>query len=243
MDGPSFKERRKQLDERHPSSAFRYIPKNLAVFGQDGISVTIGCSRKPPRPPEDSPGPATYELACHTFDIDIPHQIQKRPETDYRTLSPGVTFNNLDPFVAPLISRRNPERPAPHLCERRYFTINDTPAPSYFRPTEQQIRPLTIGPPYHRDPPNSVPGPGAYPMPDPGASAIGFTIPRDRGRDTWQGPRDSPPPGEYEVGPVLPKPKRWAGKLRVPSRSRRRTSLNDEIRHMELDRGARTPTH
>jgi hypothetical protein len=91
---------------------------------------------------------------------------------------------------------------------------------------------MTIGAPYHRDPPNPVPGPGAYPLPDPGAGAIGFTIPRWKERELWKRPDDAPPPGEYEVVPVLPKPKRWAGKLRVPSRARHRMSLQEEMKHM-----------
>jgi hypothetical protein len=79
-----------------------------------------------------------------------------------------------------------------------------------------------------------APGPGKYEDVETGrAQTPAFSLPRSKRREIWQKPPEVPAPGEYEVLPVLPKPKRWAVRLRVPSGvNRKRTLLADQIREL-----------
>lgn len=223
----TLKEKKRYLDEKHPIRNFRYVPKNPYIFGQDGKSITIGCSRKPPPPPEPVPGPGTYEIGGNTFHIDIPHTIQKRKETDYTTISSKIGFLQLEPFTRPVTSI--------HLRkDEDLFYINDSPGPNYFPKQEFSSTAPKIGikTPYkHYD--ENIPGPGLY---SPSVEftrpkTASFTLSKAKQRDVWGQQPKTPGPGQYDIIPNLSKPKRWAGKLRVPSKTDfTRMSLQDEIK-------------
>lgn len=222
-----FNERRRQLDEKYPQKSFRYVPKNLTVFGQDGKAVTIGVSRKPPPPPEDTPGPGAYDFDPKTLFIELPHIIQNRPETDYSTLTSKCDYPELTPFV----------RPNTTIHQRdniRFFSLNDAPAPQYVPPSlmnkSVMIRPRITQRSY-----DCSPGPGYYtPTDSTRPRSAAFTVSRTKERELWEKPVDAPGPGQYEVLPKLSKPKRWAQKLRTPVSKHRpsRMTLEEEISTM-----------
>jgi hypothetical protein len=212
------------LDEKYPLHNFRYVPKNIAVFGQTAPAITIGISRPPPPPPEDFPSPDAYNVDPKTLYIDIPHLIQNRQETDYSTLTSGVDFLDLVPFT----------RPQTNIGGRdnfRFFAINDAPAPSFFPETTWALKPITIGGRITTTVnATDSPGPGQYEALGSRPDTAGFTIPRNPKRELWDPPAETPNPGLYNVLPQLSKPKRWAGKLRVPVPAGRvRRSLDDAI--------------
>jgi hypothetical protein len=226
MRRSGFASLRRQLDEKHPPHSFRYVPKNIAVFGQTGKTVTIGCSRKPPPPPEEFPGPGAYQVDPKTLYVDLPHLIQNRPESDYRTLTSDVDFLALTPFT----------RPSTHIGNRdnvRFFSVNDAPPPTYVVDTRESLAPLTIGQRFVRQDVSDAPGPGEYPVSDTRPGTAGFTIPHNPKRELWNPPPITPDPGEYNILPPLSKPKRWAEKLRTPCHpTNARKSLRDEIQAM-----------
>lgn len=223
----TLREKKRYLDEKHPIRNFRYVPKNPYVFGQNAKSITIGCSRKPPPPPDPVPGPGAYEIDSKTFHIDIPHTIQKRKETDYTSISSKIEFLQPEPFTRPVTSihKRNDDK---------LFYINDSPGPNYFpkhefSSTAPKIGVRTIYKQYD----DAIPGPGLYsPSVDftrPKTAA--YTLSKAKKEEVWGPPSKTPGPGQYDIIPNLSKPKRWAGKLRVPSKNEfPRMSLQEEIK-------------
>ncbi|OHT12771.1 hypothetical protein TRFO_17323 [Tritrichomonas foetus] len=223
----TFKEKKRYLEERHPTRNFRYVPKNLAVFGQDGKAITIGCSRKPPPPPEEVPGPGAYEIDPKTLHLDIPHTIQKRPETDYSTMTSEFEFLPLEPFTRPKTTIHNRDN-------IRFFTVNDVPPPTYLPPSPTPCSPTIGNRVVFRNIDEENPGPGQYsPIDCNRPKSAVFTIPKTPERDVWSLNLEAPGPGQYNTTPQLKKPKRWAGKLRVqPKNAIQRKSLKDEIKSM-----------
>jgi hypothetical protein len=222
-----IKERRRQLDERHPPRSFCYTPKNLSVFGQDGVAITIGPRAKIP-PAEELPGPGSYNPKSSSLELDIPHRIPNRPESSYFSLSSGVDFMGLRPFTRPMTRIGNRDG-----C--LFYTPTEGPAP-FFCPTPERPPAITIGPRFESTYETDVPGPGEYNDFD-GVrpQSASFSMPRSAPRELWPKPPEAPGPGQYNVIPVLAKPKRWAGKLRVPADLPQRRSLAEEI--LALQRG------
>lgn len=223
----SLKEKKRYFDEKHPIRYFRYTPKNPYIFGQDAKSITIGCSRKPPPPPEEVPGPGTYEIGGKSFQIDIPHTIQNRQETDYTSISSKIGFLQLEPFTRPATSiyRRD---------DKSLFYINDAPGPNYLPESDLTSTGPKIGNKInYKEFDCTIPGPGLYSpsveLTRPKTAA--YTLSKSKQREVWGQIPKTPGPGEYNVIPNLSKPKRWAGKLRVPSKNENpRMSLQDEIK-------------
>jgi hypothetical protein len=223
-----FRERRRVLDERHPPRAFRYTPKNLSVFGQDALAITIGPRLKYPTMTDDPPGPGAYDPVSETLDLDIPHRIPNRPETTYATLSSEVDFMGLRPFTRP-VTRIG------YRGSLDFYVPTEGGAPT-FCPTFATSGGVTIGVRAEQSDETDPPGPGEYNDFDgvrPKTAA--FSMPKSVSREIWPKPPEAPGPGQYDVVPVLSKPKRWAGKLRVPTDAPTRKSLAEEI--MEMQKG------
>lgn len=223
----SLKEKKRYFDEKYPIRNFRYVPKNPYIFGQDAKSITIGCSRKPPPPPEKIPGPGAYEIGGKSLQIDIPHTIQKRQETDYTSISSKIGFLPPEPFTRPATSI--------HGCgEYHNWCINDSPGPNYFPKSEFSHTAPKIGVrTFYKEYDDCIPGPGQYKpsieFTRPRSAA--FTVSKAENREVWGQISKNPGPGQYDIIPTLSKPKRWAGKLRVPPKNESpRMSLRDEIK-------------
>ena len=226
----SLKEKRKKLDNKHPHRVFRYMPKNLSIFGQDGKRITIGCSRRPLHEHiNDSPGPGSYTVKPSTFVIDMPHTIQRRPETSYETMTSDIDFLDLQNFTGPKISIGD-------VGNVKFFKPDDNPPPEYL-PTTPKIKSMTIGPkiPFKFGD-DTIPGPGEYNPNEvnrPKSAAFSFTKSSERNVWAQNDMLYNPGPGQYNVIPELKKPKRWAEKLQVhPKIKIQRLSLKEEIRSM-----------
>jgi hypothetical protein len=226
----SLKERKRVFDERHPTHSFRYVPKNLSVFGQEALSITIGCSRKPPPPPEDFPGPGTYEIKPKTLYVDIPHRISTRPETSYATISSGIDFPPLPPFG----------RPQTRIANRSslyYFDPTDGASPAFCPKDHRRL--VTISAKVPTSDETAAPGPGKYPIVEAVPAQVpAYSVPKSKRREIWAKPPDAPPPGSYEVIPALPKPKRWASRYRVEVPVKKRISLAEQIKALTSATGS-----
>jgi hypothetical protein len=221
VEALSLQERRRAFDERHPPHSLRHLPKNLSVFGQDGLSVTIGCSRKTPPPPDDFPGPGTYEIKPKTLYVNMPHQIRNRAEVSYATISSSIDYPPLPQFG-------RPQTQIATRSECYFFNPTEGPSPSFC--PKNYCRPLTISSKAQISDETEAPGPGKYVIGEGvAAHAPAYSVPKSKRREIWAKPPDAPPPGQYEVLPALPKPKRWAAKLRVDMPLKKRTSLAEQI--------------
>lgn len=221
----SLKEKRKYLDEKHPHRHFRYSPKNLSVFGQDGKSITIGCSRNNSDIIEYASEPASFNVSGSLY-RKIPHTIQNRQETDYSTISSKVDYISLTPFTRPKTSI--------HLRTETINHASDTPGPSYFPTSATPRSSPKIGLKLnYKFCDETIPGPGQY---SPSVSltrpkSAAYTIAKSTEDVPWADLSNTLGPGEYNISQYLSKPKRWAQKLQIkPKHPNKRLSLQDEIR-------------
>jgi hypothetical protein len=202
----SLREKRRQLDEKYPIHNFRYVPKQLGVFGQDAKSITIGTLRRRIVQLEATPGPGQYSVMANGPPDFQKHVIQNRPEVDYRSISRNVDFSPLTPFA-------RPKTRIGELDGRSYFILPETPAPIYMpRYCQSSIAP-SIKPRFTQREVSDVPGPGAYEPYRP--STVSFTMPRAQVRGFWESDTQIPGPGKYDTAHIPKVPKKWAEKLRV----------------------------
>jgi hypothetical protein len=186
-------------------------------FGAGSPSWTIGSSRHPPRPPPDYPAPCHYDVPLDPFHTQLSHTIRDREWEDYRTVTSDVDLLEIRKF--PDVRRAT----IGVLDGTSYVQPSDAPGPNWFPGDyipEHDYTSHSISS-FHPDPPNLVPGAGAYTPSDPGRPSSAMVSLRSgslkRFHDVNQ---DSVPgPGEYQIGPIVRKAPNWAQKLRVMPKS------------------------
>jgi hypothetical protein len=202
----SLRERQKRIQEKYPVHNFRYVPKQLSVFGQDARAVTIGTVGQRIVALETTPGPGHYKVRGDSMRVKMPHVIQNRKSTDYRSVSSLVDFAPLRPFTQP--KTRIGERDS-----RSYFQATDTPAPIYLPKQFRSSLATAIGVRAPPKEPEDLPGPGTYDLPRP--STVSCSMPRAVCFGFWEGDSRIPGPGKYNTVDIPEVPNRWTSKLRV----------------------------
>lgn len=197
-------------DERQSSVNYEKARLLLSVqsitkFGSDGIRWTIGSSRAPPKEPDYVPPVGSYEIPRTGLNTSRRSKIgEKRPQKRIVNYDNETHAERIFPEIRP--------KQIGEKDRKTYFTIPDTPGPSYMPPgfgngqkhlickkrDDEAQRPKT-------------PGPGNYSPKHPGMKREpSYSVPRCRVSSYFDHPlNDNPGPGAYTVEKPAPKAPQW----------------------------------
>lgn len=182
-------------------------------FGSFSPHWTIGSSRRPPKQPDETPGPGQYEVIKPLRSAKNGRSISPYRERSYRTITSDIDVPNIRD------SLRGP----------RGFTVGSRSQTVFYIPTDGAgsyiMEKSTLSPRGHRiakrieDKPNDNPGPGAY-SPDYSQPPKLATMDRSKEREIFKPAEpDTPGPGAYNVGGATFRSPKWFARKRVTKKS------------------------
>lgn len=194
-----------------PKPTRGHVVKNIQQFGNFSPNWTIGSSRRPPRPPDQTPSPGDYEVERKGFEKFKYNGIVMSPR---RVISDRTVTSDID--MTPSI-RLYPQIKESHIGSRSdtYFYDPTSSPPVIY---DQKS---TLSPRSHKinekvpEKPNTNPGPGEY-TPNYEKPPKMATIPKFKPDDLYKAPEpDNPGPGSYDIERPLRPPKRWFVRRRI----------------------------
>ena len=129
-------------------------------FGKDAKKITIGCSRRDPRPSQAIPGPGAYNPPSQPLSHRLRTGISNyRPEKDYTTMTSHIDFREKRIFPEALHSVRVGERDN----YRDWWILNQNPASFYVEKKQIGSDKTHMIQSRHGEPKRDTnPGPGSY---------------------------------------------------------------------------------
>ena len=192
----------------HATKVYKGHTVKIPDFGSFSPHWTIGSSRRPPKQPDQTPGPGQYEVLKPLRSPKNGRSISPRKERSYRTITSDIDVPNIREFPA-----------------RRGFTVGSRSQTVFYIPTEGAgayiMEKSTLSPRGHtiakriEDKPNDNPGPGAY-SPDYSQTPKMATMDKAREREIFKPAEpDTPGPGAYDVGGATFRSPKWFSRKRV----------------------------
>ena len=192
----------------------------VSEFGKDAPKVAIGCSRRPPKPPPETPGPGFYNPPMAPKDTRIKIKLSNSPQRIHkRPLTANVDY---------IDARQFPDIRQKHIGSRdgvSFIQPGDSPGCSYTAPSQLSKRAHRIGdkakPFYYDALKNNTPGPERYTPKDTHmATAPQCQLLGPRYRADWLlDNAETPAPGLYNPRRVSEK---RAPQFSIGQKSRRR---------------------
>ena len=170
----------------------------LEDFTKSTPTIKIGCSRKPPPPIEESPGPGDYEIPAAPKSTKIPHKICDTP-----TLTREPITSNID-FLTKRVFPRRLNTTIGERDNKHFYTVNDFPTVSYFTHSSMQSHPVTIGHKIPRSFETDSPGPAKYSPICDVHKGPAYSLAGPKRRHDWMNidADNAPPPCSYEPAPL-----------------------------------------
>ncbi|OHS94685.1 hypothetical protein TRFO_39126 [Tritrichomonas foetus] len=196
-----------------PVPRLRMTSIRTEQFGSFSPSWTIGSSRRPPKAPDETPGPSDYIPKNVNLRKSQEHQITKAFDRNYKTITSDIETPNLREIEenSPR-NRRFRQYKSLRIGDRSdtfFYIPSDAPGTIYDT-NRSTLSPVgyRIATRY-RDPENTNPGPGAYSPRDVRPPKMA-TMARTKSREIFvPAEPDIPGPGAYDVSPPPRKGARW----------------------------------